>query len=189
MSGRVGGSWAVEIVALHVSPVHAYEGRPADGARADPEPVGRERVVVRAGLGIVGDRFFNQRAHRHAAVTVISAEAVEDLARRLELDAPPDPLLTRRNIVLRGFPVDELASGWRHGLPFGGALFGLDSGDGEIRFQAYRPANPCAWMDAVLAPGAFRALRGRGGVRCVPLDDGELRVGPAKLAVHTFPRG
>jgi hypothetical protein len=38
-------------------------------------------------------------------------------------------------------------------------------------------------MDVVLAPGAFRAMRGRGGVRCEPLDDGVLRAGPALISV------
>jgi hypothetical protein len=38
-------------------------------------------------------------------------------------------------------------------------------------------------MDVVLAPGAFRAMRGRGGVRCEPLDDGVLQLGPARLRV------
>jgi hypothetical protein len=45
-----------------------------------------------------------------------------------------------------------------------------------------RPAHPCAWLDVALAPGAHRALRGRGGVRCAALSDGELRLGPAVLA-------
>jgi len=36
-------------------------------------------------------------------------------------------------------------------------------------------------MDVVLAPGAHRGLRGRGGVRCAALSDGELRLGPAVL--------
>ncbi|MFC6080560.1 MOSC domain-containing protein [Sphaerisporangium aureirubrum] len=185
MSGHVAGPRPVEIVALHVSPVHAFEGRPGDGPRPDPEPAGRERVVVRAGLGIVGDRYFNRRAHQRAAVSLFAAESLDELARRLGLAGPLDPLLTRRNIVLRGFPVDELAARrHRDGTSSDGALFGLDSGDGEIRFQAYRPAAPCAWMDAVLAPGAFRGLRGHGGVRCAPLDDGELRLGPATLTVH-----
>ncbi|ONI89678.1 hypothetical protein ALI22I_14340 [Saccharothrix sp. ALI-22-I] len=52
-------STTVEIVALHVSPVHAYDGRPGDGPRPDPEPVSRDHVVVRAGLGLVGDRYSN----------------------------------------------------------------------------------------------------------------------------------
>jgi MOSC domain-containing protein YiiM len=173
----------VEIVALLVSPAHAFEGRPADGPRSDPEPVEREEVTVRAGLGLVGDRYFNQAAHHRAAVTLFAAESLDVLARDLGLAAAPGPHLPRRNIVVRGFPVDELAA------PRGGtgAVFGLDSGVGEVRFQAYRPAHPCAWMDVVLAPGAFRGLRGHGGVRCTPLDDGILRVGPATLTVERSP--
>ena len=179
----------VEIVSLFVSPVHAYERRPGDGPRPDPGPVARDRVEVRAGLGLVGDRYFNHAAHRRAAVTVFDAGALDDLSRDLGLAAVPDPLLTRRNIVLRGFAVDELASGRaENGVRFEGAVFGLDSGAGQVRFQAHRPANPCAWMDVVLAPGAFRGLRGHGGVRCVPLDDGELRLGPATLTVLALHR-
>ncbi|CCH30766.1 MOSC domain-containing protein [Actinosynnema sp. NPDC047251] len=163
-----------EVVALHVSPVHAYEGRPADGPRPDPGPVSRDHVVVRAGLGLVGDRYFNHAAHRRAAVTVFAAESLEGVAAGLGLAAAPSPLLVRRNVVLRGFDVDGLA---RHDV------FALDTGDGPVRFEAHRPANPCAWMDAVIAPGAFRAMRGRGGVRCVPLDDGVLRLGPVTVTV------
>ncbi|RIQ10866.1 molybdenum cofactor biosysynthesis protein [Jiangella rhizosphaerae] len=169
----------VEIVGLLVSAVHAYEGRPLDGPRPDPEPAARTEVTVRAGLGLVGDRYFGRPAHRNAAVTVIDAGALDDLAARLRRDHPFDPLLTRRNIVLRGFPVDDLAARRGHA----GAVFALDSGAGAVRFQANRPAHPCAWMDVALAPGAFRGLRGRGGIRCTPLDDGVLRLGPATLTV------
>ncbi len=166
-------------MALLVAPRHAFEGRPADGPRPDPVPVARETVTVRAGLGLEGDRYFNHRAHRNAAVTFFDVAALDDLARELGLPATPDPHLTRRNIALRGFPVDALAR--RRGRP--GAVFSLDSGAGPVRFRAHRPASPCAWMDVVLAPGAFRGLRGHGGVRCEPLDDGELRLGPAVLTV------
>ncbi|AXB49167.1 molybdenum cofactor biosysynthesis protein [Amycolatopsis albispora] len=164
----------MEIVALLVSSRHAFEGRPSDGPRPDPEPPGREVVTVRAGLGLAGDRFFNHPAHRQAAVTVIAAESLDHLVRELGLPAAPDPHLTRRNITLRGFDVDGLERG---------TVFSLDSGDGPVRFRAHRPAHPCAWMDVVLAPGAFRGLRRRGGVRCEPLDDGLLRLGPATLTV------
>ncbi|WP_433271591.1 MOSC domain-containing protein [Actinosynnema sp. CS-041913] len=172
MAARRPLSTSAEIVALHVSPVHAYEGRPADGPRPDPVPVSRDHVVVRAGLGLVGDRYFNHAAHRSAAVTVFAVEALDGLTGSLGLTAAPDPLVVRRNIVLRGFDVDGLA---RHDV------FSLDSGDGPVRFEAHRPANPCAWMNTVIASGAFKALRGRGGVRCVPLDDGLLRLGSVTL--------
>lgn len=174
----------VAVVALLVAPRHAFEGRPQDGPLPDPVPVARDRVTVRAGLGLEGDRYFNHRAHRRAAVTLFDAAALDDLAGALDLSEVPDPHLTRRNIAVRGFPVDTLAV---HrdatGARVPGAVFSLDSGAGPVRFRAHRPASPCAWMDVVLAPGAFRALRGRGGVRCEPLDDGELRLGPALLTV------
>jgi MOSC domain-containing protein YiiM len=175
----VGAEVPVEIVGLLVSPVHAYEGRPDDGPRPDPDGRHPDHVDVRAGLGLVGDRYHGRAAHRRAAVTLIAAESLDAIARELDLPEVPDPLLTRRNVVLRGFPVDALAAS-RSG---DGALFSLDSGDGPVRLHAHRPANPCRWMDVVLAPGAFRALRGRGGVRCEPLDDGVLRRGPAVLRV------
>ncbi|OUE32326.1 hypothetical protein BFL35_00530 [Clavibacter michiganensis] len=162
----------VEIAHLVASPVHRLEGRPADGPRDEPgEPPSRASVRVRAHLGIVGDRYFGQRAHRTAAVTVMAVESVEHVARELGIDAGLDPVDTRRNVLLRGVDADRLR----------GMRFSLDSGDGPVEFQGHRPANPCAWMDAMLAPGAFRALRGRGGVRCEPLGDGILAVGPAVL--------
>ncbi|MCY7342740.1 MAG: molybdenum cofactor biosysynthesis protein [Pseudonocardia sp.] len=172
----------VEIVALLVSPVHAYEGRPRNGPRPDAGGGARDHIDIRAGLGIVGDRYHAQAAHRHAAVTVFAAESL-DAVTPVAGSPPPDPLLTRRNVVLRGFPVDELASARDHD----GAEFSLDSGGGPIRFRAHRPARPCGWLDVVLAPGAQRALRGRGGVRCEPLDDGRLDLGPAVLRVLRAP--
>jgi hypothetical protein len=50
-----------------------------------------------------------------------------------------------------------------------------------VLLQRGRPANPCRWMDVVLAPGAHRGMRGRGGIRCAALSDGVLALGPAVL--------
>lgn len=169
----------VEVVALHTSPRHAYEGRPGDGPLPDPGGGSRGCIEIRAGYGAVGDRYAGRAAHREAAVTVIAVEALEHVAAVLGLPAVPDPLLTRRTVVLRGADVDVLAR--TRDRP--GAVFTLDTGDGPVRLRAHRPANPCAWMDTVLGAGAFTALRGRGGVRCEPLTDGVLRVGPARLEV------
>ncbi|MBY8847354.1 potassium/proton antiporter [Saccharothrix sp. MB29] len=107
MAARRALSTTVEVVALHVSPVHAYEGRPADGPRPDPEPASRDRVVVRAGLGLVGDRYFNRPAHRRAAVTFFAAESLDHVAEALGLAAAPGPRLGRRNVVLRGVGVGK----------------------------------------------------------------------------------
>jgi MOSC domain-containing protein YiiM len=160
----------VQVVGLLVSPVHRYDGRP--GGVVPPQDGDRvHRVEVRAGHGIVGDRYAGRAAHRDAAVTVLAAESVEALAAELGT-GPLDPLLARRNVVLRGAEVEALR----------GEVFSLDCGEGVVVLRGGRPANPCAWLDTVLAPGAHRGLRGRAGIRCAALSDGVLRLGPAVLA-------
>ncbi len=155
-----------EIVQLLASPIHRYVGRPADGpAPAVPGEL-VDQIRIRAGLGIVGDRYFGKPAHRDASVTVIAEES---------LPAGSDLVQVRRNIMVRGIAVDELV----------GSVLILDSGDGPVRLRVRRPANPCAWMDVTIGPGAWRALRGKGGIRCTPLDDGTLRVGPVQVAIGT----
>lgn len=105
-----------------------------------------------------------------AAVTLFAVESLEAIA--ADLDAGPfDPLLPRRNLVLRGAELTPLI----------GQDFALESPGGRVEFHGGRHAHPCAWMDRVLAPGAHKAMRGRGGVRCRPLTSGTLDRGPAVL--------
>ena len=148
----------VEIVELLASPLHRYEGCPSDGPVFTPEAELHSELEFRAGLGIVGDRYFAHAAHRTASVTIMDIESIERLGPGL------DPADTRRNIIVRGLPIDDMR--------------GQDFELGGVMFRAHRPANPCAWMDVALAPGAFRGLRGRGGMRCEPLTSGTLRLGP-----------
>jgi hypothetical protein len=158
----------VEVVGLLASPEHRWDGRPDPALAGAVERT--DRVEVRAGLGIVGDRYFGRPAHRDASVTVLAAEALEALA--AELGSPPlDVLATRRNVVLRGAEVEALR----------GQLFSLDCGEGEVLLAGGRPANPCAWLDLALTAGAHRGMRGRAGIRCAPRTDGVLRLGPAVL--------
>lgn len=169
MSGELTFGYDVEILGLVVSAEHRYDGRPGT---AVPEQDGdrRDRIEVRAGYGVVGDRYAGRAAHRDAQLTVLAVEAVEGLAAELgagQLDA----LRTRRTLVLRGAEVEALR----------GQPFSLDSGGGAVLLRGGRPANPCAWLDVVLAPGAHRGLRGRAGVRCAALSDGVLSLGPAVL--------
>ncbi len=154
-----------EIVQLLSSPSHRYEGRPSDGPL--PAPAGElvEEVRIRAGLGIVGDRYFGRPAHRQASVTVVARESLPAGAGLVEV---------RRNILVAGIAVDDLV----------GSVLTLDSGDGPVRLRVRRPANPCAWMDVAIGPGAWKAMRGKGGVRCEPLDDGVLRFGPVTATVE-----
>jgi MOSC domain-containing protein YiiM len=164
-----GYRYDVEILHLLVSPQHAYFGRARDGAAAVPT-TDAHRVELVAGKGIVGDRFFGKAAHMDAAVTLIAVEALEAMAAELGV-SQFDPLLTRRNVVLRG----------AHLAPLLGKEIVLESNGDSVRLLVGRPANPCAWMDQVLAPGAHAVMRGRGGVRCRALSDGVLHRGPAVL--------
>ena len=151
-----------EIVQLLSSPVHRFEGRPSDGPAPAPDGELVDHVVIRAGLGIVGDRYFGKPAHRDAAVTVIARES---------LPAGADLVQVRRNILTTGIAVDDLV----------GEVLSLDTGDGPVRLRVNRRANPCAWMDVTVGPGTFKGLRGKGGIRCTPLDDGILRLGAVRL--------
>ena len=164
--------YPVEVLHLLVSPGHNYFGRPADGPGEHPTHDVDEAVLV-AGKGIAGDRFYGRAAHLDASVTLLAIEAIEAVAAQLGLPQVPDPLLARRNVVLRGADLNGLR----------GHEFALESTDGAARvvLLAGRPAAPCAWMDRMLAPGAHAALRGRGGMRCRVVTDGVLRRGPAVL--------
>ena len=162
-----------EITALVVSPLHRMAGRPADGLTPYDQVEAAEEIRVRAHKGVVGDRYFNTK-FTFASVTLISEEAI--LALEHELGAGPfDPTLARRNIVTRGIDVDALAR----------TTFTIKTADGAIDFRSLTPANPCAWMNEMFAPGAHQALRGRGGIRTEPLGDGLLRIGPATLSSVT----
>ncbi len=159
----------VEILHLLVSPEHAYFGRARDGA-ADVPTTDAATAELVAGKGIVGDRFFGKAAHMDAAVTLIAIEALEAMAAELEVQ-PFDPLLARRNVVLRGAELTPLI----------GQDFTIESAGGSVQIRGGRHAHPCAWMDRVLAPGAHKLMRGRGGIRCQPRSSGLLRRGPATL--------
>lgn len=161
--------YEVEILHLLVSPGHAYFGRARDGA-AEVATIDADRAEVVAGKGIVGDRFFGKAAHMDAAVTLFAIESLEAIATELGA-APFDPLLPRRNVVLRGAELTPLI----------GHDFVLEGAGGGVVLHGGRHAHPCAWMDRVLAPGAHPAMRGRGGLRCRPLSSGTLHRGPAVL--------
>ncbi|MBQ0904529.1 molybdenum cofactor biosysynthesis protein [Micromonospora sp. U21] len=157
-----------QIVELLASPVHRFLGRPTAGPAPAPPGELVDVVRIRAGLGIVGDRYFGQPAHRDASVTVIAQESL-----------PPGIGLAavRRNVLTTGIAVDELI----------GKVLVLDSGDGPVSLRVNRAARPCAWMDVTVGPGAWKALRTTGGIRCTPLNDGVLRIGPVDATVERVP--
>jgi MOSC domain-containing protein YiiM len=165
-------SYSITLEHIFVSPGHNYFGKPKDGPGTHPTHDQAE-AAVRAGGGLVGDRYFGVAAHYEAQITLIAAEVFEALLAELGR-ADLSPILTRRNVVTRGANLNQLI----------GQPFMLDSGAGPVQFMGTKPCSPCAWMDAALGKGAHAFLRGRGGLRARILSDGLLRRGPATLSVE-----
>lgn len=167
-------SYLITLEHIYISPGHNYFGKPKDGPGLHPT-TDVEEVEVRAGRGLVGDRYYGVPAHYEAQVTFFAAEVFEALLAEFGRDDLA-PILTRRNIVTRGANLNQLI----------GQEFTLDSGSGPVKFLGTKPCNPCSWMDAMLGEGAHAFLRGRGGMRARILTNGILRRGPAPLTTETW---
>ena len=153
----------MRIVEFLVSPQHRLAGRPSPDRPPLPDET-VDRIEVRAGLGIVGDRYFNRAAHRRGAVTIMDAAVLAPWGAGLAG--------ARRNVLLEGVDVDSAT----------GRTLSLDSGSGPVLLRLHSRAHPCAWLDHTVGAGAWKGLRGHGGMRCEPLSDGVLRVGPVEVA-------
>jgi MOSC domain-containing protein YiiM len=148
---------------LFVSPGHNFFGRHGQPAGSHPT-IELQRATCRAGRGIEGDRFFNYRAGYKGQVTFFAWETCEAIKAEFRL-ASLSAGAFRRNIVVQGLDLNALID-WRFAL-------------GGVEFEGVVEARPCYWMDAVVAPGAEKWLRGRGGLRARVLTDGEIAVGSA----------
>jgi MOSC domain-containing protein YiiM len=128
------------------------------------------RAMARAGRGLEGDRYVDQRgtfssAHgRGHDLTLIEAEVLDSVtlpAGRLAAEE------TRRNIVTRGIDLN--------------ALVGQHFSIGDIECFGQRLCEPCAHLERLTAAagkaGTLRALIHKGGLRADVLSDGEIRVG------------
>jgi len=136
-------TYAANIRHIFISPGHNYFGRPKDGPGAHPTH-DVARVELRAGLGLVGDRYFGVAAHFNAQVTFVAWEVFVEVQRVLgahELS----PVLMRRNIVVEGIHLNQL---------IGQEFTIVDASGAGVRFQGASHCAPCAWMDAALGAGA-----------------------------------
>ncbi len=156
---------------IFVSPGHNYFGKPKAGPGPHPT-IDMAEAEVRAGRGLVGDRYFGVPAHYEAQITFIAVEVFEALLAEFGR-GDLSPSLTRRNVVTRGANLNQLI----------GQEFSIDSGAGPVQFLGTKPCSPCSWMDAALGEGAHAFLRGRGGLRARILGNGILRHGAATLQV------
>lgn len=151
---------APSIVALYRSAGHNFVGH--HGMEPGTHPMEAvARVELRAGLGIVGDRFFGHRPDFKGQVTFFALETHLALCRALGVC--PEPGVYRRNVLTRGVDLN----GWI------GGEFEL----GGVRFRGIEECRPCHWMDRAVKVGAEAWMRGRGGLRAMVLTDGWLEAG------------
>lgn len=158
----------IHIHHIITSPSHNYVGHHG-GPSGDTPAVRREVVRLLAGRGIEGDRYALRDAGHPKQISFFDMKTLDDLSEKYGVAVPPESV--RRNVFVRGLD-----------LP---ALVGKQFTVNGIRFEGVDPCKPCYWMDEAIGPGAEEFLRGRGGLRALILDDGEIRVGDAEFALLT----
>ena len=135
-------------------------------AGAGGEPTSStDEVRAVAGRGLEGDRYhlgtgsFSQKPGTGRQVTLIEAEALDDVARICGHEVAYGD--ARRNIVTRGVALNELMN--------------REFRVGDVRLRGVRLCDPCkvAFPDVSVK----RALENRGGLRAEILGDGVIRVG------------
>lgn len=126
-----------------------------------------ERIAVRAGAGIVGDRNFGLSRHPGQNLTLVEAEEIEAFC--AAQGRPVDLSLTRRNLVTRGVRLNELV----------GARFKV----GDVVMLGIELCEPCTTLGGILASetlsvaAAIKLWVRRGGLRVDVLGDGEIAIG------------
>ncbi|MGI4946171.1 MAG: MOSC domain-containing protein [Janthinobacterium lividum] len=113
--------------------------------------------------GAVGDHY-SSRTGAARGVTLIEQECLAAIFSYLGAGSP-DPQLLRRNIVTSGINLDALRE---RRFQVGGAVL-----------EHTGACHPCSRMEALLGPGGYNAVRGRGGVTARVVSAGEVSVGDA----------
>lgn len=128
-----------------------------------------ESVQALAGDGIEGNRYSTGGAaiakgtkpKAGQQVTLIEAEALEAAVR--DCDVAIDAVRSRRNLLVRGVPLNHLV--------------GCEFLVGEVRMRGIRLCEPCGHLEKLTVPGVEKALLHRGGLRADILTSGTLRSG------------
>jgi len=128
----------------------------------------RDSVEIVAGKGIVGDRYSagkgaGQRGKikDEQQVTLIAEEAIAAAVE--ESGLPITHLITRRNLLVRGVPLNDLVS----------KTFRV----GDVVLRGLQHCDPCGYLEKQTFPSIKQALLKRGGLRTVVLQGGTVRIG------------
>ena len=127
-----------------------------------------QEVEAKAGLGLVGDRYFKggpgtfgRKWDPSRAVTLIEREAIEAAARSYDVKLADGD--SRRNIVTTGVALNHLVD--------------REFSVGDVRLRGVKLCEPCGYLESLNVPGTREALIHRGGLRAEILEDGVIKVG------------
>ncbi|MEP4076436.1 MOSC domain-containing protein [Haloferula sp.] len=156
------------ILHLYTSPGHNYFGH-HEKPPGTNEIIPHDSIKLVAGRGIPGDRFYDWKDNYKGQLTLLDQQVVEDI--RAHAENPELPATAfRRNVVIEGLDLNSLI----------GKTFRLNG----VLLEGSEECRPCYWMDKACGkPGTEALMKGRGGLRCRILEDGELYLGAAELVV------
>ena len=132
---------------------------------------GHNSVAVRAGKGIVGDRYYSETGKNRSnykgqpdwEITLVEAEAIEEFNANTGNQFHESDL--RRNLVTRNIRLNDLV----------GKHFQING----TKFYGVQRCEPCASLQKRLGVRILPDLVGRGGLRAQILGNGNLTVGDA----------
>jgi MOSC domain-containing protein YiiM len=114
--------------------------------------------------GLEGDRYFDGKGSfsnwpgTGRAVTLIAAEAIEAIAAEHQIDLSNGR--HRRNLVTRGIDLNALVN----------KCFAIN----DVILIGSRLCAPCKYLERLIAPGLYEAIKGRGGLRADVLRGGQI---------------
>ena len=150
----------------HAGKVEWISYRPGPTSRGEIKVV--DEINVSEKKGIEGDRYAG--TNRKRQVTIIQAEHIEAVSKILKKETI-NPSLLRRNIVVSG--INLLA------------LNDLEFSIGEVVLKMTGYCHPCSRMEQNLGKGGYNAMRGHGGITCMVVKGGKIKVG--EKSCITFP--
>jgi MOSC domain-containing protein YiiM len=119
-------------------------------------------VFAEADRGLTGDHYSKQGGKRQ--VTLIQAEHLQTLSSLMGLSLVA-PGTVRRNLVVSGINL----------LALKGKRFRI----GAAILEYTGLCHPCSYMETVLGPGGYNAMRGHGGITAAVVGSGRMRLGDA----------
>lgn len=143
---------------VHEGKIEWLSYRPGPTSRGEILVV--DEIEVSERKGIVGDRYKGSSKKRQ--VTLIQAEHIEAVSKMLQKESI-DPALLRRNIVVSGLNLL--------------ALNNLEFKIGEAILKMTGYCHPCSRMEQNLGTGGYNAMRGHGGITCMVIKGGKVKIG------------